>query len=171
MVNPFHSADSRVTGQQKSSLPHLAQSQQRRRKTKSVLAGEVMALSHLLNEAYAIRIQVEYAVLRKISLKIFTYSRFAFDTISNGTRPLGKHPAINQYPAIQEYLVKEVSHIGFLRSNKNQADGLTETIKQKVSSKRMETNMLSEVVEQCILGQPSQKAAIDDQDLHAELCS
>ena len=114
-----------LTDEHDKAIPIVFKSYKSRRVTRSVLSAEVIAFAVLSDDAFAIRTQFEEATCRALPMHLLTDSKSLFDIISKGSRTNEKRIMVDIYSARQSYQAREISNIGFVRSENNIADGLT----------------------------------------------
>ena len=101
-----------------------------RRVTRPVLSAEVIAFADMSDDAFALRSQLEQALRRGVPMHLLTNSKSVFDIISKGSRTSERRIMLEIHATRQSYQSQEISNIGFVRSNDNFADDLTEEKKQ-----------------------------------------
>ena len=129
------------------------------RVTRSVLGAEVIAFSDLFDDAYAIRTQLKDALRQEIPLHLFTDSKSLFDIISKGSRTSEKRIMLDVFAAREGYVSRNISNIGFVRSEHNIADGLTKPKMQASLYSLITTSKHAAVVEQWIIRQHNSTSA------------
>ena len=133
------------------SIPISFKSYKSRRVTRSVLSAEVIAFADLFDDALAIRSQLEHALQDTVPMHLLTDSKSLFDVISKGSRTSEKRIMLDIHATKQAYQSREISNIGFVRSENNLADGLTKEKKQRALFDAMVTGKHEIVCEQWII--------------------
>ena len=86
-----------------------------------------------------------------VPVRLFTENKYLFDAVSKGTRTSEKRLILDIAAAKEGFESKDISDIGFVRSNCNLADGLTKRMKQASLLELMKTCKLSIRPEQWIV--------------------
>ena len=103
-----------------------------RRVTRSVIAAEVVSFSEMFDCCFTLAEDLRSIMQVKfIPVQLYTDSESQFDVIYKGTRTAEKRLMLDMAVAKEGFRKKEISDIGFVRSNDNVADGLTKTMHQK----------------------------------------
>ena len=131
--------------------PLAFKSYKSRRVTRSVLAAEVIAFSDTFDDALALRALLEQLLSRAVPLQMLTDSKSLFDVIACGSRTSEKRIMLDIVAAREGYASGEISNIGFVRSDKNLADGLTKPKMQAAIFECMSTAKHIPAVEQWII--------------------
>ena len=122
-----------------------------KRVTRSVMAGEVIAFSDLFDVAATLSDEVGKILGKKIPVRLFTDNKSLFDVISKGSRTSEKRMMLDIAAAREGFRDKVISDIGFVRSSKNLADGLTKPMNQSRLKEVLETGYLEVSPEQWII--------------------
>ena len=96
------------------------------------MAGEVIAFSDLFDVAFTLAHEVKFITGSQIPVQLLTDSTSLFDVISKGSGTSEKRMMLDIAAARKGFRSKAISDIGFVRSNKNVADGLTKPMSQAV---------------------------------------
>ena len=86
--------------------------------------------------------EIECLLDNKIPVQLLTDSKSLFDVISKGTRTSEKRTMLDIAASREAFRDKVISDIGFVRSNKNLADGLTKEMNQSALRKFLDTGTL-----------------------------
>jgi len=100
-------------------------SRKSKRVVRSIMAGEVYALTAAFDEAYMLRYDLERLYDHHIPLTVLTDSKQLFDVITRGSHPTEKRLLIDVAAAREAYGQRELSNVGLVASENNPADGLT----------------------------------------------
>jgi hypothetical protein len=95
------------------------------RVTRSVLAGEMYALTHAFDIAYTLRHTLEKYVKAHIPVRAFTDSQSLFDCVTKLSTTLEKRLMIDLYGLRQSYERRELTSIAWIPGGENPADALT----------------------------------------------
>ena len=112
-------------------IPIVFKSYKSRTVTRSVLSAEVIVFADLIDDALALKSQIEYASQHAVPVHLLTDSKSPFDIISKGSRISEKRIMLDVHAARECYKTKEISNIGFVLSSENLADGLSKENMQK----------------------------------------
>lgn len=96
----------------------------------SVMSGEVIAFSDMFDIDIALSLQMSKIMSRHIPVQLFTDNKSLFDGISKGSRASEKRTMLHIPAAREGFRDNLTSDIGFVRSNSNIADGLTNPMNQ-----------------------------------------
>ena len=132
-------------------IPIHFKSYKSKRITRSVMAGEVIAFSDMFDVAATLSQELELILGRKVPVQLFTDSKFLFDVISKGSRTSEKRTMLDIAAARQGFKNKVISDIGFVRSSKNVADGLTKPMSQAMLHEILHTGTIQVSPEQWIV--------------------
>ncbi len=95
--------------------------------------GRGIAFSDAFDVGYTRATELSSLLGRKVPLILLTGSKSLFDVISKGTRTSEKRMMLDIAAAREGYRRRDISNIGFVRSSKNLAGGLTKPIFRLVS--------------------------------------
>lgn len=101
-----------------------------KRIVRSAMADEFIAVSDMFDTASATVSEIEDLYGRHIPLQLFTYSKSLFDVISKGSLSSEKRLMLDVVAARAVFRDRLISDIGFVRRDRNLADGLTKGIFQ-----------------------------------------
>ena len=132
-------------------VPIYFKSYKSRRVTRSVMAGKVIAFSDLFDVAATLSDELQAVLGKKVPVQLFTDSKSLFDVISRGTRTSEKRMMLDIAAAREGFRDKIISDIGFVRSLKNLADGLTKQMKQTMLREVIRTGNFQVEPEQWII--------------------
>jgi len=132
-------------------VPIHFKSYKSKRVVRSAMAGEVIAFSDLFDVAAALASELEVLYKRKIPVQLLTDSKCLFDVISKGSRTTGKRMQLDIAAAREGFGTKVISDIGFIRSSKNLADGLTKSMSQAALQQVISSGRISIAPEQWII--------------------
>ena len=132
-------------------IPISFKSYKSRRVTRSVLSAEVIAFADLLDDALAIRSQLEHALQVTVPMHLLTDSKSLFDVVSKGSRTSEKRIILDIHATKQAYQSHEISNIGFVWSENNLSDGLTKEKKKCALFDSMVTGKHEPVCEQWVI--------------------
>lgn len=132
-------------------VPINFKSYKSRRVTRSSMAGEVIAFSDLFDVATTLASELELILSHKVPVQLFTDIKSLFDVISKGSRTSEKRMMLDIAAAREGFKNKTISDIGFVRSSKNIADGLTKHMSQAVLRQIIDSSMLDIQPEQWIV--------------------
>ena len=79
----------------------------------------------MLDDAFTIRSQLQQALRRDVVMHLLTDSKCLFNIIGKSSRTSEKRLMLDISATRQAYKHKQISNIGFVRSERNLADGLT----------------------------------------------
>ena len=96
-----------------------------RRKTRSVLGGEVLAFADAFDASYALRRDLEKMLGKAIPISVLTDSKSLFDIITKSSATLEKRLMIDVAAAREAYGKQELNDIGLISSENNPADAFT----------------------------------------------
>ena len=99
---------------------------------RSIMAEEIYDFSAAFDEAFAIRHDLQLVLNTKIALKMYTDSKQLFDVITRALHTTEKRLMVEIMAAREAYNRHEISNVGLILGDENQADGLT---KSRVSVK------------------------------------
>ena len=122
-----------------------------RRVTRSVMAGEVIAFSDLFDVAATLASEIGTVLGKKIPVQLFTDSKSLFDVISKGSRTSEKRMMLDIAASREGFRDKVISDIGFVRSSRNLADGLTKPMNQAMLREVLANGHLNVEPEQWIV--------------------
>ena len=125
-----------------------------RRIARSILSAEVVAFADLIDDALAIRKQLEFILKHPIPVHMLTDSRSLFNIISKGNRTNEKRIMLDIYAARKAYKALEISNIGFVRSSHSLANGLTKPKVQAALYELLKTAHHEPKVEKWIIRDP-----------------
>ncbi len=129
-----------------------------RRVTRSVLSAEVIAFSDVFDVGIALTAQLSAILRRRVPLILLTDSKSLFDVISKGSRTSESRTLLDIAAAREGYRRREISNIGFVRSDQNLADGLTKTMTQAALPSVLSTGKLQITPEQWIIRDSGEKS-------------
>lgn len=95
-----------------------------RRVVRSAMAGDVYALSAVLDDAFVLRYDLETLCRRHIPLTIYTDSQQAFDVVTRSSHPTKKRLLIDISGLWESYTRREISSLGLFTTEENIADGM-----------------------------------------------
>lgn len=133
------------------SVPIHFKSYKSKRVVRSAMAGEVIAFSDLFDVAAALASELGVLYDRNIPVQLLTDSKSLFDVISKGSRTSGKRMMLDIAATREGFRNKVISDIGFVRSSKNLADGLTKAMSQAALQHVISTGRISISPEQWII--------------------
>ena len=137
-------------------VPFHFKSYKARRVTRSVMAAEVIAFSDLFDVATTLSQELEKLLRKRVPVQLLTDSKSLFDIISKGTRTSEKRMMLDIAAARERFRTHLISDIGFVRSSKNIADGLTKPMRQQALQQVVSCGQLLVEPEQWIIrGRPS----------------
>ena len=103
-----------------------------RRVTPSVMEAELISFSDMFDCCLTLAEDLRSIMQVKfIPVQLYTNRKSLFNVISKGTRTAEKRLMMDFAVAKEGFRNKEISDIGFVRSNDNVADGLTKKMHQK----------------------------------------
>ncbi len=91
------------------------------------MAANFIALSYAFDVGYSLETELSNLLRRKVPLILLAESKSLFDVTSKGTHTSEKSMMLDIAAARERYCRGDISSIGFVRSLKNLADGLTKT--------------------------------------------
>lgn len=100
-------------------------SKKSRRVVRSIMGGELYALTDAFDISRTLSIDVSKAIGKPVSLHMFTDSKQVFDVITRGKRPTKRRLAIDICAAREAYSNREIERVGLVRGNDNPADALS----------------------------------------------
>ena len=133
------------------SVPITFNSGKSKRVVRSAMAGEVIAFSDLFDIATTLASELGEIYSRRISVQLLTDCKALFDVISKGSRTSEKRTMLDIAVAREGFRNKFISDIGFIRSSKNIADGLTKSMSQAALQAAVSTGILAIHSEQWII--------------------
>ena len=128
-------------------------SRKKRRVTRSVLGCEVFAFADAFDSAYVLRQDLQQLLNVNIPLKMFTDSKSLFDVITKCTMTAEKRLMIDIFAINQAYDGREITNVGFVRSENNIANGFTKVMKSESLLNVMATGLCAPIVEQWVVRQ------------------
>lgn len=132
-------------------VPIHFKSYKARRIVRSAMAGEIIAFSDMFDVAITLAEELKTMYRIPIPLQLFTDSKSLFDIISKGSRTSEKRLMLDIAAAREGFRDHLISDIGFIRSTKNVADGLTKPMSQQSLQHVISTAELNIQPEQWIL--------------------
>lgn len=132
-------------------VPLTFKSYKARRVTRSVMTGEVIAFSDIFDIAATISQELGILLQKRIPVELLTDSESLFDVVSKGSRMSEKCLMLDIAAAREGFRDKVISDIGFVRSSKNVADGLTKAMSQAMLQTVIVTRRLDIQPEQWII--------------------
>jgi hypothetical protein len=105
--------------------PQHYSSHKSKRVTRSVLSGEVMAFADAFDMAMIIRHDLQYLLHHNVPITILTDSLSLFGVTSKSTIIAERRLLIDLEAAKAAYAARELEHVGFLRTQYNQAGAFT----------------------------------------------
>lgn len=102
-----------------------------RRKNRSTLGSETMALADAFDVAYSLMHDMQRVMGQRVPITILTDSLSLFDVISKATTTLEKRLMIDIASVKEAYMKHELEKLGFIRSEHNPADAFTKVMKCK----------------------------------------
>lgn len=132
-------------------IPLIFKSYKAKRITRSAMSAEVIAFSDMSDTAITLGQEIEILVNQKVPVQLLTDSKSLFDVISKGTRTSEKRTMLDIAASREAFRDKIISDIGFVRSNKNVADGLTKEMNQTALRTVLQSGKLSISPDQWII--------------------
>lgn len=102
-----------------------------RRKIRSTLGRETMALADAFDVAYSLKHYMQRIKGKRVPITIFTDSLSLFDVISKATTTLEKRLMIDIASVREAYVKHDLEKLGFIRSQHSSADPFTKVMKCK----------------------------------------
>lgn len=122
------------------------------RATRSVMGAELIAFSNTIVAAFTLREEFENLHSNlNVPMGLLTESKTLSDVVSKGTKTAEKRLMLDVACTPEGFQKMESNDIGFIRSNENLTDGLTEVLKQNKLLSVMSTCMLNYKVDQWIV--------------------
>ena len=133
-------------------VPIMFRSYKARRVTRSVMAAEVISFSDMFDVCFTLAQEIRRMMKgAEIAVQLYTDSKSLFDVISKGTRTSEKRLMLDIAAAQEGFSKKEISDIGFVRSEENIADGLTKRMSQRTLVQVIKNGKLNVKPEQWII--------------------
>ena len=95
------------------------------------MSGEDIAFSDVSDYAITFADELQVILQKHIPVHLFTDSKCLFDVIAKGSRTSEKRTMRDIAVAREAFKKNKISNIGFIRSSRNIADGLTKVMTQK----------------------------------------
>ena len=118
---------------------------------RSAISAEVIAFSDIFDISASLVAELSKLFLKQLPLQLFTDTKSLFDVISKRSRTSEKRATIDIAATREAFKSGVISDIGFNKSNKNIADGLTKSMSQAMLRKVMETGVLDIQADQWII--------------------
>ena len=95
--------------------------------------------------------ELKILIGRTVPVQLFTDNKSLFDVISKGSRTSEKRTMLDIAAAREGFKEKVISDIGFVRSSRNLADGLTKAMSQAALRQVVKSGFLEVRPEQWII--------------------
>ena len=132
-------------------VPICFKSYKARRLTRSAMSGEVIAFSDLFDAAVTLSQKLRLLLHKDVPVQLLTDSKSLFDVVSKGSRTSERRMMLDIAAAREGFRNKVISDIGFVRSSKNVADGLTKSMSQSLMQRVIRAGTLEITPEQWII--------------------
>ena len=131
-----------LSDKHRNSIPLMFKSYKARRVTRSAMSAEVIAFSDMSDAAITFSAELGTLTDQKIPVQLLTDSKSLFDIISKGSRTSEKRMMLYIAASREAFRDRVISHIGFVRSKQNIADGLTKGLNQSALRKVLGSAMV-----------------------------
>ena len=115
------------------------------------MPGEFIAFSDLFDIAATLSNELSVVLGKRVPIQLFMDSKSYFEVISKGSRTSEKRMMIDIATARKVFRDEVISDIGFIKSSKNLADGLTKSMRQASLREVITTGVLNVRPEQWIV--------------------
>lgn len=122
-----------------------------KRVTRSAMASEVIAFSDMSDYAITLAMELNSLLNKNIPVHLLTDSKCLFDVIAKNSKTSEKRTMLDIASVREAVREKVISDIGFVRSSRNIADGLTKNMSQKQLFTVLRSGFLELQIEQWII--------------------